>query len=65
MASIAAVRFNHILGPYYKEVKKRMPGPKASKWALVPVMRKLLLLMNRIARKPEFVPQQRQKSSAV
>ncbi len=57
-------KFNHILGPYYREVKERMPGPKASKWALVPVMRKLLLLMNRIARDPDFVPQQRPKSSA-
>ncbi len=63
MASIPAVRFNHILGPYYEKVKERMPGPKASKWALVPVMRKLLLLMNRIARDPDFVPQQKPKSS--
>ncbi len=64
MASIAAVKFNHILKPYYQELKKRMPGPKASKWALVPVMRKLLLLMNRIARDPDFVPQEKPKSTA-
>ena len=36
-----------------------MPGPKASKWALVPVMRKLIHLMNRIARDPNFVPQKK------
>jgi len=59
MAVIPAIRTNHILGPYYEEVKKRMPGPKASKWAVVPVMRKLLHLMNRLARDPNFELQQR------
>lgn len=57
MAAVASVKFNHILSDYYLQLKKRMPGSKASKWALVPVMRKLILLMNKIARDPHFVPQ--------
>lgn len=59
MAAVASVKFNHILGAYYQQVRQRMPGPKASKWALVPVMRKLIHLMNRIARDPSFVPQKK------
>ena len=59
MAAVASVKFNHILGAYYRQVRQRMPGPKASKWALVPVMRKLIHLMNRIARDPNFVPQKK------
>lgn len=57
MAAVAAGRCNHVLRPYYERLKARMPGKKASKWALLPVMRKLLLLMNRIARDPGFKPQ--------
>lgn len=56
MAAVASVKHNHILGDYYMRLKSRMPGPKASKWALVPVMRKIIELMNRIARNPNFVP---------
>lgn len=59
MSAVAAVRFNHILRDYYSQTKQRMPGPKASKWALVPVMRKLIHLMNRIARDPSFRPQEK------
>lgn len=59
MAAVASVKFNHILGAYYQQVRQRMPGPKASKWALVPVMRKLVHLMNRIARDPSFIPQKK------
>ena len=59
MAAVASVKFNHILGAYYQQVRLRMPGSKASKWALVPVMRKLIHLMNRIARDPSFVPQKK------
>ena len=54
LASLSAVQHNVILSDYYHEAKKRMPGPKASKWAMVPVMRKLLVLMNKLASKPEF-----------
>jgi len=64
MAAVASVRFNHILGDYYQLLRQRMPGPKASKWALVPVMRKLIELMNRIARDPSFVPQERPMAKA-
>ena len=64
MAAVASVKFNHILGTYYQQVRQRMPGPKASKWALVPVMRKLIHLMNRIARDPNFVPQRKSTSKA-
>jgi len=64
MAVIPTIRANHILGPYYEEVKNRMPGPKASKWAVVPVMRKLLHLMNRLARDPSFELQQKPKIKA-
>jgi len=64
MSAVVASRCNHVLKPYYQELRERMPGPKASKWALVPVMRKLLLLMNRIARDPDFMPQEKPKSKA-
>lgn len=57
MSAVASVKFNHILGDYYRQLRQRMPGPKASKWALVPIMRKLIELMNRIAHDPDFTPQ--------
>jgi len=59
MAAVASIKFNHILSAYYMQVRQRMPGPKAAKWAIVPVMRKLIELMNRIARDPNFKPQQK------
>lgn len=54
MASITVVQFNHVLSEYYRRKLKDIPGPRARKWALVPVMRKLLFLMNRLARDPNF-----------
>lgn len=57
MSAISAVRSNHILRPYYLKLKDRMPGVKASKWALVTIMRKIIILLNKIARDPKFVPQ--------
>ena len=54
LATLSCIQHNHILGAYYYEIKKRIPGPKASKWAMVPVMRKLLHLMNRLASDPGF-----------
>ena len=54
LAALPAVQHNHVLSAYYKEVKKRIPSRKAAKWAFVPVMRKLIHLMNRLARDPEF-----------
>jgi len=53
MATVAAIMWNDILGSYYR--KKRAEG-HPHKWAIVPTMRKLLSLLNRIARDPNFVP---------
>jgi len=53
MATVASVMWNSILGTYYH--KKRAEG-HPHKWAIVPTMRKLLSLLNRIARDPNFVP---------
>ena len=53
MACIASITWNSILGKYYH--KKRDEG-HLHKWAMVPTMRKLLSLLNRIARDPSFVP---------
>ena len=64
MAAVAAVKFNHILSEYYQSLKLRMPGPKASKWALLPVMRKIAILMNRIARNPDFIPEAKPRIKA-
>lgn len=54
MAAVSAIQHNHILSEYYYRGKERMPGPKASKWVIVPVMRKLIHLMNRLAKDPSF-----------
>ena len=61
LATLSCIRNNYILSAYYHEVKKRIPGPKASKWAMLPVMRKLLHLMNRLASKPSFELQEKPK----
>ena len=53
MAAIASITWNSVLGAYYR--KKRAEG-HPHKWAIVPTMRKLLSLLNRIARDPDFVP---------
>lgn len=60
LAALSAVQHNHILSAYYNEVKKRIPSKKAAKWALIPVMRKLIHLMNRQARDPKFQLQKKQ-----
>lgn len=54
MAAVPAVRHNHILRARYLEYLKRSPSAKSRKWALVPIMRKLIQLMNRLARDPGF-----------
>lgn len=54
MAALPAIQHNHILSTYYEGLKARIPSQKAAKWAMVPVMRKLLHLMNRLAHDPEF-----------
>ena len=53
MAAVASIKWNAILGGYYH--KKRAEG-HPHKWAIVPTMRKLLSLLNRIARDPSFIP---------
>lgn len=64
MACLPAINHNHILGAYYEKVKQRIPGPKAKKWAMVPVMRKLLHLMNRLASDDTFELQKKPRSTA-
>lgn len=53
MAVTAGLMWNSILSDYYR--KKRAEG-YSHKWAMVPTMRKLLSLLNRIARDPNFIP---------
>jgi len=53
MACIASIKWNSILGTYYH---KKCAEGRPHKWAMVPTMRKLLSLLNRIARDPSFVP---------
>ena len=53
MATTASLQWNAILSEYYR--RKRAQG-HPHKWAIVPTMRKLLSLLNRIARDPDFVP---------
>ena len=53
MAAVASIMWNSVLGAYYR--RKRAEG-RPHKWAMVPTMRKLLSLLNRIARDPDFVP---------
>ena len=53
MAAVASIKWNAVLGGYYH--KKRAEG-HPHKWAIVPTMRKLLSLLNRIARDPGFIP---------
>jgi transposase len=53
MAAVASIQWNAILGSYYR--RKRAEG-HPHKWAIVPTMRKLLSLLNRIARDPGFTP---------
>ena len=53
MATTAGLMWNSILNDYYR--KKRAQG-HPHKWAMIPTMRKLLSLLNRIARDPNFNP---------
>ena len=60
MAAVASIMWNSILGGYYR--KKRAEG-HPHKWAIVPTMRKLLSLLNRIARDPNFTPRPEPEST--
>ena len=53
MATLASIQWNDILGSYYR--KKRAEG-NPHNWSMIPTMRKLLSLLNRIAQDPAFVP---------
>lgn len=53
MAAVVATAHNPILKTFYKKLKA---NGKPSKVALVAVMRKLVVLANRIMAEPEFVP---------
>lgn len=53
MAAFCACRCNPVLKKYFEAKKERSPG---FKWAIVPVMRKLLHVLNRIARDPNWQP---------
>ena len=53
MAAVACIMWNSVLGSYYR--KKRAEG-HPHKWAIVPTMRKLLSLLNRMAMDPDFTP---------
>ena len=55
MAATASIQWNSIIGGYYR--RKRAEG-HPHKWSMVPTMRKLLSLLNRIARDPNFTPMQ-------
>ena len=60
MAATASLLWNSILGAYYR--KKRAEG-HPHKWAMVPTMRKLLSLLNRIARDTGFTPKPEPEST--
>ena len=60
MATVASIMWNSILNAYYR--KKRAEG-HPHKWAIVPTMRKLLSLLNRIARDPNFSPKPEPEST--
>lgn len=64
MAAVAFLRSNRILRAYYDTKIEEGHG---AKWALVPVMRKLLHLLCRIARDPGFIPAEdaRKRAKAV
>jgi len=59
-SSFAAIQWNSILSSYY--YKKKAEGHPHN-WCMVPVMRKLLSLLNRIARDPNFAPTQEPEST--
>ena len=53
MSAMPAVMWNSIINDYY--TRKRAEG-HPPKWCIVPVMRKLLSLLNHIARDPNYFP---------
>ena len=53
MAALVAIRYNPILTNFYNRLKER---GKPSKVAITAVMRKLIILANRIMKDPNFIP---------
>ncbi len=60
MATTASLQWNTILGAYYRKKKEKV---NLHKWAMIPTMRKLLSLLNRLARDPDFVLQPEAEST--
>lgn len=60
MSTLAAIQWNDILGTYYH--KKKAEGHPHG-WSMIPTMRKLLSLLNRIARDPNFTPKAEPEST--
>lgn len=51
MAALAAIRHNRILKAFYQQLRTR---GKPAKVALTAVMRKLIVLLNRLLKNPHF-----------
>ena len=60
MAAVASIQWNAVLGAYYR---KKCAAGHPHKWAIVPTMRKLLSLLNRIARDASFKPSSEPEST--
>lgn len=60
MSTLASLQWNSILSAYYH--KKRDEGHPHN-WAMIPTMRKMLSLLNRIASDPNFVPKPEPEST--
>jgi len=60
MSTLASIQWNAILGAYYH--KKRDEGHPHN-WAMIPTMRKMLSLLNRIAHDPNFTPKPEPEST--
>ncbi len=63
MATTATLQWNTILSSYYHAKRTERGEKHPHKWAMVPTMRKLLSLLNRIARDPNFIPKPEPEST--
>jgi transposase len=55
MAAVSASRYNHVLREFYQRLVAK---GKARRLALTAVARRIAILLNNIARYPDFVPAQ-------
>ncbi|MGN0854385.1 MAG: transposase [Kiritimatiellia bacterium] len=53
MSTLASIRWNAILGAYYR---RKRDGGHPHNWTIIPTIRRMLPLLNRIARDPNFMP---------